>query len=647
MKKLVGLSFSLLLTGLTWAQKDPVVMTVDGRDIHKSEFLQSYLKNNDNPVFAKDTLDEYMVRFSNFKLIVAEAETLGYDTIPSFVKELDGYEKQLALPYLVDSAKNEVLVKEAYDRMQKEIRASHILIRVDEDAAPMDTLRAYNRIMQLRDRIVNGENFAAVANSKEGSEDPSVVQNNGDLGYFTAFQMVYPFETAAYNTPKGEISMPVRTKYGYHILQITDVRDARGTITAAHILVLAQKEEELQAAKNKIDSIYAQLERGTSWSELARKYSDDASSRNKGGLLPDFGSRTKQRMVPVFEDQAFALKENGDYSKPFKSQFGYHIVKRISWKPLPAYDELERELYNKVNRDMRGQQTQASFVEKLKKEYNYTPGTASAVSFLNGVVDSTLFMGTWKYDGTNADQVIFNYANKNYTVKDFASFLEKTQRKQPMKKLDDYLADVYENWEKTELIAYEESQLKHKYPAYRHLMQEYHDGILLYEIKKEMVWDKASKDTTALKAYYAAHKDEYIHPDRVAAQVFEVYNKKDAKKAYKMLKKGATTAELIAEFGGESELRMRADSTVMNSEKDERVLGKNLKEGLNKAYSVNDKYYVMVVTEILPSAPKTFKEAKGSVIQDYQAELEKAWLEELRQKHKIVINKEVLYSLGS
>lgn len=382
MKKLVGLSFSLLLAGLTWAQNDPVIMTVNGQKIYKSEFLQSYLKNNDAPSYAKDTLELYAKRYSDFKLKVAEAEAMGLDTTPAFVKELEGYEKQLALPYLVDSAQNEILVKEAYARLQKEIRASHILIRVDEDASPQDTLLAYNRIMDLRQRVINGENFAKVAKSKNGSEDPSVSQNNGDLGYFTAFQMVYPFENAAYNTPKGEVSMPVRTKFGYHILQINDIRDARGTLSAAHILVLAQKEQELQAAKNKIDSIYAQLERGGDWSELARKYSDDQSSRNKGGLLPDFGSRTKQRMVPIFEDEAFALKENGQYSKPFKSQFGYHIVRRVNWKPLPSYEEMERELYNKVNRDMRGQQTQASFVVKLKKEYNFTPGVQSAPELL-------------------------------------------------------------------------------------------------------------------------------------------------------------------------------------------------------------------------------------------------------------------------
>ncbi|SFT74258.1 peptidyl-prolyl cis-trans isomerase SurA [Lishizhenia tianjinensis] len=647
MKKLVGLSFSLLLAGLSWAQNDPVIMTVNGQKIYKSEFLQSYLKNNDAPSYAKDSLELYAQRYSDFKLKVAEAEAQGLDTIPAFVKELEGYEKQLALPYLVDSAQNELLVKEAYERMQKEIRASHILIRVDEDASPQDTLAAYNRIMNLRRKVMGGEDFASVANSRYGSEDPSVAQNNGDLGYFTAFQMVYPFENAAYNTPKGEVSMPVRTKFGYHILQITDIRDARGTISAAHILVLAQKEEELQAAKNKIDSIYAKLERGEDWSVLARKYSDDQSSRNKGGLLPDFGSRTKQRMVPVFEDEAFALTEDGQYSKPFKTQFGYHIVRRVNWKPLPSYEEMERELYNKVNRDMRGQQTQASFVVKLKKEYNFTAGAQTAPALLTGVVDSTLFNGTWKYDGTHADAVIFNYANKDYTLNDFASFLEKTQRKQPMKNVDDFVAKVYENWEKTQIIAYEESQLKNKYPAYKHLMQEYHDGILLYEIMKDEVWDKASKDTLGLKNYYQAHKEDYILPNRIDANVYELYNKKDAKQAYKMLKKGATMADLVAEFGSESDLRLRADSLILDPAKDARIKSQNLSLGLNKAYEVNKNFYVVVVNEELASRPKTYKEAKGAIIQDYQTEMENAWLEELRKKHEIVINKEVLFSLGS
>lgn len=649
MKKIVGLSVSLFLAGLSFGQQDPVVLTVDGQKIHKSEFLQSYLKNNNAPKYDKATLNEYVERYSNFKMKVAEAEDLGYDTIPTLVKELKGYEKQLALPYLVDSAKNEMLVKEAYDRLQKEIRASHILIRVDENAKPADTLKAYQRIMNLRDRIKAGEDFEKLARSKGGSEDPSVSQNGGDLGYFTAFQMVYPFETAAYTTPVGKVSMPVRTKYGYHILKVTDLRDARGTMTAAHILVLTTgdvKAQELKGAKNKIDSIYAKLEAGESWIELTRKYSDDASSRNKGGILPDFGSGTKQRMVPIFEDEAFALTKDGEYSKPFKSQYGYHIVKRITWKPLPSYEEMEKELYNKVNRDIRGQKTQASFIAKIKKQYNYELITP-AYDLLQADLDSSVFSGKWEYKGSNADKTIFKYAGRDYKLAEFIQFLDKTLRKQPVRNIEVLMDELYTAWEKQQVIGYEESLLKTKYPAYKALMQEYHDGILLYEIMKDKVWEKASKDTTGLNKFYETNKAQYMHPFRLDAEIYEVYNKKDAKKVYKLAKKGADIAKLEEVFGGESELRLRVDSSIVVPQKDERLKDQNLKTGVNKPFMLNDKYYVVLVNKEMPEGPKTLKEARGAVIQDYQTQLEENWLKELKAKHEVVINKDVLYSLGS
>src|SRR5690554_6962123 len=213
-----------------FSQKDPTVMSINGEPVTKSEFLQVYLKNNEDPKYDKETLDEYMELYKKFKLKVAEAEALGYDTIPSLVRELNGYKEQLAQPYLIDTKKTNELINEAYERMKYEIRASHILVNVSADASPADTLKAYNRALTLMNRIKEGEDFGTVASGPRGSDDPISKENKGDLGYFTAFQMVYPFETAAYNTPIGEVSMPIRTNFGYHVIKVFDKRDARGTI---------------------------------------------------------------------------------------------------------------------------------------------------------------------------------------------------------------------------------------------------------------------------------------------------------------------------------------------------------------------------------------------------------------------------------
>ena len=271
MKKQLLLALGLVFSLQVVAQKKATVLEIDGKKVTKSEFLQIYLKNNNDPKYDKAALDEYMELFKKFKLKVAEAEALGYDTIPKLKKELEGYRKQLAQPYLVDSSQNSALVRQAYDRMKTEVRASHILVRVEEGALPQDTLAAYNRIMSLKKRIENGEDFATIAKSKGGSDDPSAQRNNGDLGYFTAFQMVYPFEEAAYNTPVGKISNPVRTRFGYHIIKVVDQRQARGTMKAAHIMIATGKEatqEEVESAAKKANEIYDKLQKGESFETL-------------------------------------------------------------------------------------------------------------------------------------------------------------------------------------------------------------------------------------------------------------------------------------------------------------------------------------------------------------------------------------------
>ncbi|MFT5780475.1 MAG: peptidyl-prolyl cis-trans isomerase SurA, partial [Crocinitomicaceae bacterium] len=281
MNKLIVFVIACVLNTVAFSQVDPVIMTIDGNPITKSEFLQIYLKNNDNPKYDKASLDEYMELFKRFKLKVAEAEALGYDSIPKLVKELNGYQKQLARPYLIDSSKNESLVKEAYAHTKEEIRASHILLRVESNATPEDTLKAYKQLIGLKARIDKGEDFASVAKGKGGSGDPTVQSNGGDLGYFTAFQMVYQFEDAAFRTPVGSTSMPFRTRFGYHILHVVDKRPARGTLETAHLMIAAAKdasEEETANAKAKIDEIYALLENDGDFDELVAKYSDDPSS---------------------------------------------------------------------------------------------------------------------------------------------------------------------------------------------------------------------------------------------------------------------------------------------------------------------------------------------------------------------------------
>ena len=279
------LSIALLSTTCITAQKsdDAVLMTIGGNRVTVSEFENVYHKNNTKESGSADSksLNEYVDLFVNFKLKVKEAEELGLDTAKAFKDELAGYRKQLAQPYLTDKDVNEKLLSETYNRLNMDVHAAHILVKVNETALPKDTLEAYNKIMKIRARILKGEDFKKVASEKGISDDPSAVENGGDLGYFTALQMVYPFESAAYTTKVGEISMPVRTRYGYHIIKVVDSRDNRGEVTVAHIMLLNPKEdkaEEKDKIKKNIDDIYQKLQQGESFESLAKQFSDDKSS---------------------------------------------------------------------------------------------------------------------------------------------------------------------------------------------------------------------------------------------------------------------------------------------------------------------------------------------------------------------------------
>lgn len=650
MKKKLLFVFGLLLTIGANAQQDPVVMEIDGKPVTKSEFLQIYLKNNSAPQYDKASLDEYMELFKKFKLKVAEAEVLGYDTIPKLKKELEGYKKQLAHPYLVDAAKNEELVKQAYDRTVNEIRASHILIKLDPNAAPADTLAAWDKIMGLKKRIEKGEDFASVAKGRNGSEDPSALSNGGDLGFFNAFQMVYPFEEAAYTTPMGTVSEPFRTRFGYHIVKVTDKRPARGTMRAAHIMVATSKsatEEDVKNAEKKINEIYAKLQAGAKFEDLVKDFSDDPSSNQKGGELPAFGSGTTTRMVPAFEDAAFALKANGEYSKPIRTDYGFHIIKRVELTSVRSFDEMKKELQTKVNRDERSKKTQDSFVAKLKSEYKYVDNSKKSAKWFIKNLDTTYYIGKWNADKLKSDKPLFTLDGKKFGQQAFATYLENNYRGVRKDANALVVKQQLKNWEKETILAYEESKLTGKYPEYKALVTEYHDGILLYEIMTDKVWNKAMKDTVGLKSFFEANRSKYMWGNRVDAVVYECSSQKIADQVSKMIANDTINSKHVIDvINKDSELNLRVRTNKFDVDQTPFLKDRNVTVGVNKSYEFEGKFYVLKVKEKLAPMNKELNEAKGTVTSDYQTYLEKTWLEELAKKHKIVINEAVLYSLG-
>jgi peptidyl-prolyl cis-trans isomerase SurA len=643
-------TFFIVNCNLIIAQKDPVILQIDDVTVTKSEFLQIYLKNNPNPKFDAQSLDEYMELFKKFKLKVIEAEELGYDTIPKLKKELEGYRKQLAQPYLVDKDKNEELVEEAYYRTLNDVRASHILVRLESTASPEDTLAAYNRIMGLKARIEKGEDFESVAKGKNGSDDPSVMSNGGDLGYFNAFQMVYSFEDMAYNTPVGKISEPFRTRFGYHILKVTDLRPARGTMRAAHIMIAAKKtdsEEELLNASKKINEIYEKLKNGANFEALAKEYSDDPSSNQKGGELDAFGTGTSKRMIPIFEETAFALDNDGDFSAPIQTDYGFHIIKRIELKPVRGYDEMKKELQIKVNRDDRAKKTQDSFVTKLKKTYKYKNLSNESLQWFYNNLDSTYFAGTWNANTLTTDDVLFKIDGKSYNQQQFAMYLEKNYRN--VKKADHVstVNEQFKNWEKETILNIEDSKLTTKYPEYKALLTEYHDGILLYEIMNDKVWQKAINDTLGLKTYFEDNRTKYNWNERIDAVVYICADNQVANEVYKMIQNDTVNSKHVIDvINKESSLPLSVKNNKFDITQTNYLNGKAFNKGVNAPYEFEGKYYVIKVNEKLEPKQKEFSEAKGAITSDYQNYLEQEWINALYSKHEITVNSKNLYAVG-
>jgi peptidyl-prolyl cis-trans isomerase SurA len=643
------MSLLLLLVGgaiTANAQKDPILLSVAGNNVTKSEFEKIYKKNNskDNNI-DKKSVQNYVEIYVNYKLKVKEAEDEKLDTSSAFTEELNGYRKQLSQPYLTDKVVTESLLKEAFERYKNDIRASHILIKVASDALPKDTLDAYKKAMAIRERILKGADFASVA--KAESQDPSAKENGGDLGYFTALQMVYQFESAAYKAKLNEISMPVRTRFGYHIIKVTETRPAQGDLHVAHIMVKAgatATPEEVEKAKTKINEIAAKIKAGEKFDDLAKQFSDDIGSGRNGGVLPWFGTG---RMVPEFEKAAFALKNDNDVSEPIRSAYGFHIIKRLEKKGLPSYETMQADLKTKIAKDTRSEMSKLSMINKIKKQYNFKEFPKAKEEIL-GLADTTLIEGMWHLNKPDYTKPLFVLNNKNYTQEDFAKYVTDHQSKSLKKNASFIMDGLYKQYLDESCIAYEESRLDTKYPDFKALMQEYKDGILLFELTDRKVWTKAVKDTSGLKEFYNKNKNNYMWSNRLQAIIYTTANADIAKKVRSLLSapKPISNDSLLALINKESQLNLSIKEGKFSQGDNDVIDGITWEPGMTKDIEKNKSViFVNVKAKIAPE-PKTLEEAKGAVTADCQAFLEKQWITQLRAKYPVVINKDVLATVA-
>lgn len=649
------IALCLVLTVFANAQNpstdNRVLFTVAGDKVTVGDFEYVYNKNNINNQadYSEKSLRDYLTLYENFRLKVKEAEALKIDTISSLMNELDGYRKQLAKSYLTDREISDKLIQEAYDRSKTEINASHILVRVDENANPADTMAAWKKIMALKKRLDKGESFEKVA--RESSEDPSAKTNDGNIGWFTVFGTIYPFENAAYSLKPGEVGGPVRTEFGYHLVKVNEVRPARGQIHVEHILLRfpekPSKEQE-DAIKKRIDSIYGLVSNGKmNFEEAAREFSDDKATRIKGGELQWFGSGAPIHMIPEFEDAAFALTKDGDISKPVRTQFGWHIIKRLEVRGVQPFNDVKGDIKKKVERDSRSQVAKNVLVDRIKRENGFVQFPDAKMRF-EAKVDSALLKGNWQADSALYNkQVLFVLAGKSYTSEDFAQYLEKTAKKRTDKNLSNLVNEYYEAWVNASCLEYEESQLEVKKPEFKNLMKEYRDGILLFELMDKQVWTKAVKDSVGLEAFRKANENKYMWGQRAEAVIFNCTDQKIADAARKLAVKGKTPDEITAKLN-----RNKNNSKVSTIEgKYEKgaydvVDATNWNVGVTPVKKLSDSSFQFVwVKRIVQPEPKSLKEAKGYIVSDYQEYLEKTWLEDLHKKYPIVVDENVFKSL--
>ncbi|TXD50399.1 MULTISPECIES: peptidylprolyl isomerase [unclassified Polaribacter] len=493
MKKLV-LVVVLCFSSILFSQKrDKVLLTIDGKKTMVSDFKRIYEKNLDaiDNEEAKD-VEKNLELYINYKLKVKEAYRIKLDTLSSYVKEMEGYKNQLSAPYMQDTTFINKLVQDAYDRTKYEIKAKHILVRTPKIPTPKDTLEAFQKITKIRDRIVKGEDFELVA--EEASEDDSARDdvksgreaNKGNLGYFSAFKMVYPFEEAAYSTKVGEVSRPFKTRFGYHIIKVDTLRASRGEIEVAHILLndKSEKGEEL------INSIYDKLENDEQFRALARKYSNDEGSKSKGGKLRKFGTGM---MVKSFEDVAYSLQNEGEYSKPFKTRFGWHIVQLIKTHPVQSFEEMKDELKSKVKSSARAQLSEKAVVDKLKKKYTIVENKKAKEIFDNENIRSI---------ATDSLQSVLLTINKQEIKQE--AFIAYIQNRNSLP-----VFELFEEFKDKEILTYYKDNLEKTEPEFAYVLREYKDGLLLFELMQEKIWSKSSKDTLGLKNYYTTNIIRY------------------------------------------------------------------------------------------------------------------------------------------
>ena len=652
MKIMLKLGYFLLLLPvmLTGQENDPVLFSVNDQEIRVSEFNYIYTKNNqDSADYSRASLEEYLNLYTNFKLKVQAAKDIKLDTIKALQQELAGYQKQLSNSYLKDKQVTNRLTRELYDRLKEDRAVRHILLMVRENATPRDTMVKYTRALEVKRLLDEGGSFIKLA--RQFSEDSYSRNSGGDLGYIAAPLQngLYALESAAYNAEKNEIVGPVRTKLGYHIVQVTDIREAYGEMEVAHILIRNSRTQgQGKKPEDRIQAIYGELQKGTAFEELAKSLSEDKATAGKGGYLGWFGINKYEKS---FEDAAFKLKEDGAFSAPVKTSIGYHIIKRISKKEIESYNKMRRRLEGIVARDGRFELATQAMMNRIKEESQFREDKSIINTYTRGL-NSSFYSLQWKASPLPEDGILISMKGEDPVMaSDFIRYMEENQtqrvRHSRNSNVSQAVEAIYKTFVEEKCLKYEEKRLMEKYPEFKALMREYEEGILLFEITKMEVWDKAASDSLGLDNFFNSNRDKYMWDERATVKRYMV-NSADEKLMKKIVKSASKKgSEATLNKFNKKEDMITFTSSVLekgNSDLEAFSFKKGSVADLNIDPELNKSTF-RVIESIAPKTKKTMEEARGFIIADYQTHLEKAWIASLKEKYSVEVDEAVFNSL--
>lgn len=626
-------------------EQGETLFTVGKKAVDKEELVYLITKGktigNTTATLSREEFESNFELFLNFKLKVAEAEALGLDQSEEFFLEFASFKETLIAPFLIKNSLEEGELRKVYSRMQEVVRASHILFQFPSNASQSDSLAVFTKVLNVKKDLENGADFGTLALAN--SDDPSAKINKGDLGYFTGLQMIPQFEEAAYSLPLGSISDPVLTDFGYHIIQVKDRKANPGEVSVSHILVRFDPENIAQEenARRKISDIYAEIQKeNTIWEEIVKATSEDPATKNEGGILPWFGVGT---MIPEFELAAFSLAELGEISPPLKTPYGYHILRLEGKRELQPYEELEQSIKSKILRSSKSGMIQSQVVAMQKARYGFAENETAVESLSTAFASTSLATFGAELNAKGLSKTsLFTLQGTTYTSADLLTYA--LAEEITPKGSAGFFASWYTKFVAQTLAKAEEKDLENNNKDYQALLKEYRDGILLFSLTNQEVWQKGISDSLGQVQYYTQNLQDYQWKNRIEGYLVKINDATKLDGARKALKNKAYNSDTFAAFeaslAGTSPEAYSIESGTYEYEAHP-LLSKVDRSKTYQELQHEGSTYLIVLGKTLPAGPKKFEEVRGPVIRDYQAQLEKTLSERLKAKFPVQINTDV------